>query len=447
MALAKPASDSSHYFSPDKSVLLVTEDGFDIEPIRQILADKGYKPVVASFTGSKLKDVPRHAPNAILTCFSSPSDRLRVIIETLRIRFGDKNVPVIGIFSEDRDGNTEFFDSVLFGLVHPAQVAHRVNAMIRLNIMQTEIALRMETLRDDFEINYNLNDNVFMDRLRVLFVGKATLEFMVIINALEKKDVEVVAAFTSFSAFDFLHDSTFDAVVMNALNDSEPALSITQTMRRNSALYHTPSLLLTRPDYEDEDVAYKHGVSDIIHADAPEKIIQDRILELANFHRLHRQVKSAFDDFSDQSCRDESGAYSAAFFAKHLDRLVKTYSAQDLPVSVITVHASFDIDSSMDLVASRRSYNQLGQMIKNMVRVYDVTARLSHNIFVIAFPGQPASSLAPVIKRLSGISKAAEFGPNEAGDKTYKASLIIDIVELGHGVTGESWLAQQALED
>jgi len=443
MGLAQSISESPRKFSPFRSVLLITDSPEKASELSPRLHGSGFNTVISFFTGDRLQGIPRQAPDAILVSLSGKQGRIKAVTDALRNRYSGKNLPIIGVFSENAIGNHEEFDSILFEPVHPKQIAHRVGAMIRLNIMQTEIALRMDTLRDDFGIDYRLNPNAFQDSLKVLFIGKATPEFMVIINALERKDVEVIAAFTSFTAFDFLHETTFDAVVINALNGMEPGLTISQTMRRNSSLYHTPSLLLGERGNIQTAIAYDHGVSDVLYSDVQESGIQDRILELARFHRLHRQVKSEFDNIGQAECLDESGTYSNKFFSNHLSRLVKNYSSQDLPVSILTVQAEFDGDSPDNEHAEATALNQLGAMIKNMVRVYDVTGRLSKFIYVIAFPGQPISTLEPVVNRLSSIPNSAAFGQLDHNQKAYKFRLNIDLTELGHGVTGETWLAQQ----
>ena len=89
--------------------------------------------------------------------------------------------------------------------MHPSQIANRVNAMIRLGAMDAEITRRLETLREDFNQHPDIGDLSPDRKFRVLFIGKASPSFMVVINALQDKGVEVIAAFTSFSAFDYLH--------------------------------------------------------------------------------------------------------------------------------------------------------------------------------------------------------------------------------------------------
>lgn len=441
MALAQTIAERPRKFLPLKSVLIVTDTAEPVQALGSKLHTFGYNTVTSQYSGDRLKGIPRQTPDAIIIQLTSYQDHSHIIADALRNRYNGKNIPIIGIFTENSSDQSAF-DSVLMEPVFPTQVAHRVSAMIRMSIMQTEIALRLDTLYEDFGIEHQLQAESFNEKLKVLFIGKATPEFMVIINALEQKNVEVVAAFTSFTAFDFLHDFVFDAVVMNALGGMEPGLTIAQTMRKNSSLYHTPSLLLAQQGQINSANAYEHGVSDIIYADTEERDIQDRILELARYHRLHRQVKNEFDGLGHDSCMDVSGVYNSQFFSKHISRLIKNYSAQDLPVSVFTIEANFS-ENSTSKEKQDQALNELGRIIKNLVRVYDVTARISRNIFVIAFPGQPTSALDSVVERISAIPATTQLMPDDENGIPQNIHLKIDSTELGHGVTGESWLAQQ----
>jgi len=442
MALAKSIAESPRKFLPFKSVLIVTDSADQNTELNHKLQALGYNTIISVFSGGSLKGIPRQTPDAVIVRLGEYSARSNIIAEALLNRYSAKNIPIIGILPEQLDLAKSAFDTVLIEPVYPMQIAHRVRSMVRLSIMQTEIALRLDTLYEDFGITHRLEENAFHEKLKVLFIGKATPEFMVIINALERKNVEVIAAFTSFTAFDFLHEFTFDAVVMNALKGMEPGLTISQTMRRNSSLYHTPALLLGHKGQLDSDKAYEHGVSDILFSDTDEKDIQNRILELARFHRLHRQVKAEFDNLGHEEVVDSSGTYSGRFFSKHLNRLVNTYSTLDLPVSVLTIDVRTDSDD-IPIDQQDKALNEFGSMIKNLVRVYDVTARISRNVFVIAFPGQPASTLAPVIERINTITASTKFLPDTAHGIPQTIHLNIDTAELSHGVTGDSWLAQR----
>src|SRR5690606_22884808 len=100
-------------------------------------------------------------------------------------------------------------------------------------------------------------------RFRILAVGEPAPQFLALSNALARSGAEVVGAFTAYTAFDYLHERPFDAVVLWAGDNRNEALSIAAGMRRNTRLFHTPVLLYLR---EESPVtlpeAYHRGVSD-----------------------------------------------------------------------------------------------------------------------------------------------------------------------------------------
>jgi len=67
-------------------------------------------------------------------------------------------------------------------------------------------------------------------------------------------------------------------------------------------------------------------------------------------------------------------------------------------------------------IAIGASFAQIGVMIKNLVRLQDITARIETNVFAIAFPGQTAAQLEPVSERLSTILKCATLSAPDTGE-------------------------------
>ena len=279
------------------------------------------------------------------------------------------------------------FDSTLFAPMHPSQIANRVNAMIRLGVMDGEITRRLETLKADFDQAPQIGDLSPDRKFRVLFIGKASPSFMVIINALQDKGVEVTAAFTSFSAFDYLHGDPFDAVVMNALDQTEPAFSISETMRRNSKLFHTPTLFLVKGhSFKDYDGAYKRGARDIIDCDADSEEIRGRILELANYHRIHEQMKSDFLSLAVNSAVDKTGtAYSQAFLRHHFPRISRDATKANLPVTCIGLKLTSQSVDEVTSQAIELAYAKTAELISNLVRMQDVVCRWDKDTFVLVF--------------------------------------------------------------
>jgi len=72
---------------------------------------------------------------------------------------------------------------------------------------------------------------------------------------------------------------------------------------------------------------------------------------------------------------------------------------------------------------------QVGTMLKSLVRMQDITARLERDVFMIAFPGQDRAAVESIIERISGIVDCTAF---ESGDKekgAFTISLETVIVE------------------
>jgi len=71
-------------------------------------------------------------------------------------------------------------------------------------------------------------------------------------------------------------------------------------------------------------------------------------------------------------------------------------------------------------------------MIKNLVRLQDITARLEPNLFAIAFPGQSAGQLQPVIERIESILKFATLNDPQTG-ATLRIKLELTMTTLNMG--------------
>ena len=393
------------------TILIVTDNIAEAKSVSQALAAQGYKTIFSIFDGRTLKRTPVKAPDAALFIFTKNGKSLPVVVKALKKHFQATSMPFIGTLEHDDDINHSLFDSVIFRPAHISQIATRINSMMRLGQMEREIKRRIITLREYFNIDYSSEQIIPKSPFRILFVGKASPEFMVIINALQKKNVEIVAAFTSFSAFDYLHESQFDAVVMNALEQSEPALSITQTMQRNAKLYHVPILFLVNTKtFTDHNLAYEKGVKDIISADSNTHEISGRVLELANFHRIHTQFKREFEYLNDANIIDKhSGVFNKDFFRAHMRTVFTELKSREEPVSMVAIKASpnelLDIPDNYIINAM----NQIGQMLKNLVRMQDVIARISDDIFVISFIEENNTSAISVCERINSIVNCVSF--------------------------------------
>lgn len=381
------------------------------------------------FDGETLSAIPTRVPDAVLCHLIDYAEQGPKLAKVIRAHFKSRPIPLIGAMSRPLAEASGGFDSTLFAPMHPSQIANRVNAMIRLGVMEGEISRRLETLRDDFGQIPNVGEMSPDRKFRVLFIGKASPSFMVIINALQDKGVEVTAAFTSFSAFDYLHGDPFDAVVMNTLEQSEPAFSISEAMRRNSKLYHTPTLFLVNGhSFTDYDGAYQRGARDIIDCDADSDEISGRILELANYHRIHEQMKSDFRSLVADAAGDGSGtAFSQDFMRAHLPRILQDAAKFEQPVTLLGMKL---ISSSVDKAtesAITSAYAQTAELIHNLVRMQDVVCRWDKDKFVLAFFDTDAAEAKIILSRIQALLDCTVYdsGNFEGGPLGVSAQTVI----------------------
>jgi two-component system cell cycle response regulator PopA len=399
-----PLTESENLFRAPR-VMVVTDDLINVTDLEAYLKQLNYNTQISIFNGSKLSSTPKKPPAAIIIHLTAHENQAEDISRILKRHYAPHVIPVLSVMSQSDSAQKSEFDSVIIRPAHASQIANRINSFIRLSAMECEIALRFETLQNDFGQPGFLEDTGDSSAFRVLFIGKATAAFMVVINALQIKNVEVVAAFTSFSAFDYLHDSDFDAVVMNALDQPEPALSISETMRRNARLYHVPTLfLINEPEFDYADKAYESGARDLIDINSDPSEISGRIIELANYHRLHSELKRGFENLGGEYCLDKtSQCYNRDFMDRHAERVVKTCHKSHQPVSFLTlklIPACVDMPEQPFVTGA---IAEVGKMLRNLVRMQDTVAHYHDDTYLLLCPNTNAHEASIILDRLKAL--------------------------------------------
>ncbi|GHA83957.1 GGDEF domain-containing protein [Algimonas arctica] len=414
----------------NRRVLIVTDDVDGSIALVEHLKALSLDVSLTGYDGSDTIELPERAPSAVLCFLSDYVEQGPKIVALVRQRYAPREFPILGRLMRETEGDSPY-DSVLYEPVHAVQVAHRVSSLIRLGQMEAEIVRRMETLRDTFGQDITLPDAPLRQPFRVLFIGKADPAYMAVVNSLQDKNVNVVAAFTSFSAFDYLHDSTFDAVVMNALQGGEPALTIAETMRRNPRLFHVPTLLLVdKKTFRETDTAYANGIKDLIDADAPPEELSGRVLELANDCRLHQQLKDEFTNLGGPDCSDpETGVLNARFLHAHLKRVSRDCRARKVPLSILTIKLTPKFTSALTGDALKLAYAQSIKMIAGVVRMQDIVARIDKDKVVVAFPEEHRTDVARVAARINDMIETATFPDSDGTPDVLRMKVETAIVE------------------
>ena len=216
------------------------------------------------------------------------------------------------------------FDLTLFPRrCTPAQAAMRLDAVVRMTVAEEEFELRAETFADRGR-RLDLPEEP-AGPLKVLAIGEPAPEFLALSNALAQSGAQVTGAFTAYTAFDYLHERAFDAVMLWAEANQSEALSIATGMRRNTRLYHIPALLyLQAPATIGLAEAFHRGVSDLATLETPAAETARRVVELARTYRRQNAIRQALEKARSSGLMDAAtGLFTRDLFAAHLVRLTQ----------------------------------------------------------------------------------------------------------------------------
>ncbi|MBX9614720.1 MAG: diguanylate cyclase [Caulobacteraceae bacterium] len=355
--------------------------------------------------------------------------------EALRRAAGARRLPLIALGPKIADlAGTAAFDLTMARTPHPAQTALRLEQLVRAAIVEEEFRLRQAT----FALHEAALDPGLPDPspIRVLIAGAPDHRFIALSNTLQAAGAEVVAAPTPYTAFDYLHETTFDAAVLWGAPDHAPALSIASGMKRNTRLYHIPLALYLRSEGEiDLSELYTRGFSEVAAADAPEPETAARVLALAHTHRRHLAIRKALESARGAGIMDPStGLFSRNLFASHLGRVAEAATARRRPLSVCVLRVA----ESDTLAFARlggwleRAMPQIGAMVSRLVRVEDTAARLAPEVFALALPATSAPEARLAAERIAAVIGCTAFdaGPERS---PFVAEFSVGVAQLTPG--------------
>jgi two-component system cell cycle response regulator PopA len=398
--------------SLDARVLIVARDDALAGPLSQGLDRLGWRTVTARgpyAAVTALNDLPIEA--AVVDVAGHGSElfdfgaRLKDAAGPRRLPVIAVGTPVVGTLSEAA------YDLALAPPLHPAQIALRLEQLVRTAVAEEEFALRRQTFA---ERGAGLEPPTEPNRpIRVLAVGGPAPQFLALSNALDRQGAEVIAAFTPYTAFDFLHEKPFDAVLLWGGEDADEAVSIAAGMRRNTRLFHIPALLYLQSP---RDISYSElfhrGVSDVAAPDASEGDTASRVIELARGYRRQSAVRTALEKVRGSGLMDAAtGLFTRDLFAGHLGRLADGARRRNRPLSLCMLKVA----EKPELVRARggghldRAMPQIGSMIARLVRAEDTAARLAPEVFALAFPATRAPAARAVGERISAVIGCTAF--------------------------------------
>lgn len=357
--------------------------------------------------------------------------------EKLKEACAPRRLPVIGVGVADPALELRGFDLTLAAPLHPAQAAMRLETLVRTAVAEEEFELRTESFADRGRALEVPEPDA--GAYQVLAIGEPAPQFLALSNSLARNGAKITGAFTAYTAFDYLHERRFDAVVLWAGENPQEALSIAAGLRRNTRLYHTPALLYMRENSQvTASEAYHRGVTDVASPETTEAETARRIVELARAYRRQTSVRLALEGARSSGLMDAAtGLFTRDLFANHLARLARASKERNRPLSVCVLKVA----EQPDLAAVRaggwlaRAIPQIGSMVGRLVRVEDTAARLGPEVFALALPATSAAAARAAGERIAAVIGCTAFEAG-AGKAPFVVEFDVGVAEVGDTVSG-----------
>jgi two-component system cell cycle response regulator PopA len=398
-------------------VLIVAREDALAGPLSDGLGRLDWRCVTARGPEAALAAMEDFAIEAVIVDVDSMGASALTLPPVLKAASAPQRLPVVALGHADLAYDVLGFDLALTPPLHPVQAALRLEALVRAALAEEEFVLRQETFAARGK---TLSAQEPFERpIEVLTVGEPTPRFLALSHAMTAANMRVTSAFSAYTAFDYLHDAPFDAVILWSDDNPQEAVSIASGMRRNTRFYHTPTVLCVRNDAEINLAdAYQRGLSDLVSTETPEAETVRRLASLAKAYRRESAIRRALEQARSSGLMDSAtGLFTRDLFAAHLHRLGQAAEARRRPLSVAVLRmperpemARLRAEGWLD-----RATPQIGSMIGRLVRAEDTAARLAPEVFALALPATRTAARSAAL-RIAAVIGCTAF---EAGqDRT-----------------------------
>jgi two-component system, cell cycle response regulator PopA len=412
-------------------VLILARDDSLAGPLAEGLDRLGWRTVTARGVQAACAALGDLQIEACIIDTASYGADSRGLAEKVKSASGARRMPIIAIGQPEPEDDPDAYDLTLAAPLHPAQAAFRLETLVRTATAQEELELRTATFA---ERGARLDPGLSTEEpWRILAVGEPAPRFLALSNALLQQGADVVGAFTAYTAFDYLHEQPFEAVILWGGDNEAEALSIAAGMRRNTRLYHIPALLYLRPDGEITlSEVFHRGVSDVTTHDTPDAETANRVIELARAYRRQVSIRKALNRARGSGLMDSAtGLFTRDLFAAHLARLTQSAKSRNRALSVCVLR----LTERIELKTLRaegwvdKAVPQIGSMIGRLVRAEDTAARLGPETFALALPATPLQAARAAAERIAAVIGCTAFDAGE-GRPPFVVEFDIGVAEV-----------------
>jgi two-component system cell cycle response regulator PopA len=393
--------------------------------------------LAAGYPITGVNDLQTPAAAIVIDVRSGGITKSYEIMEALKQALG----PRAGLFfawtDEAPDGNTFRtinqlgFDGSFNSQTPISFITARLDSAIRIQTMMEEVQSRIKTL-ESFGVR-NLETPTHDNSLiRVLLFGPPCPENMRLAAMLDALGGMPIAAMSSYTAFDYLHKGSFDAIVVVSKNDHNSSMAFCAALRRNSKLFHLPCLLFAIGEFDSLEVAISRGASDAVLAGDDDELTLARLLALIDEKRRREKLNLIFQHAKAPAAIDKrNGIFNREFFDRHLVEVISrsVQSHRNVTVAIATLKIIEHNSPANSPEAIRKVINQAANMVSRLIRIEDVAAVFEASKFAIIFPSTSAITAETALQRIVAVLESSGFDTG-AFSEPASISLGYEVYEL-----------------
>ena len=285
------------------------------------------------------------------------------------------------------------------------------DAALTLAPLRFQFARRMLSRRAELELRHesfrrhgvHIASPPLHSHRPLIYVGDPSLTFPQLQLILQSRGESFQAAFSCYTAYDYVTEEDFGAVLLEVKSDSERAETFCQMVEKSPNLANLPILAIVEPGSEIPPTVRK-SVSDIIENDAGAQAICNQLVKLAQISSNGEPpIIPADTRLSDP----ETGLFRLGFFADHLQQQLRwaRESRQQISLLIIQVYNS---DGSRSTSAD---LTQCARLMRSLLRAQDTPARIDTSLLAVSLPGASESYANIAARRLTDVLDATAFEP------------------------------------
>jgi len=364
---------------------------------------------------------------AIIDADPARAAEARAIAEALRAQ---DETPLLVVAATRKDcpppegftATNALFDATLSADLPTASFAKQLERAQRMATGKFELSMRRATAA---RLGCAAPAAGGQKKLKLLYVGAPLPAYLSLEQWITGHGGTLNAAFTSFTGFDHLHDEAFDALVVNAINDPQTALSICGALRRNAGLYHLPTFMIVADgDEATQQAAFDKGAA--IVANGEDRAALSWLFEAMRLERSRAAIDRGLQAYRDLMGEPRTGLFRPEAFRAHLDTLATEHiqRARVLSLIALRIEPAFGgRPPAADKLS--RAVSEAAALAGRLLRSSD-SPMLLGDTFVAALPNTMRAGAHRAAERVSAVADCTTFAAEDgsAGPLSFAQSVV-----------------------